>query len=124
MKVRLFGLILLTAFTSAALGQTSTGEMSITGLDPTSAVVPAAISIKGSDTGNIVRTCRPMGKRWRSPTDAATYVRSGGLGGALQTAKVTTARDVTPVRQSIYSHSLTKCSDRNFNTVGLEDSGP
>ncbi|MHB1856235.1 MAG: carboxypeptidase-like regulatory domain-containing protein [Acidobacteriaceae bacterium] len=59
----MLGMILLIVFSSTVLAQTSTGEMSITVFDPAGAVVPGAtISIKGSDTGNIVRTLQANGE--------------------------------------------------------------
>jgi hypothetical protein len=49
--------ILLGVFAGNGLAQTSTGEISVTAVDPSSAVIPGAtVTIKGSDTGNIVRT--------------------------------------------------------------------
>ena len=48
---------LLGAFAGSALAQTSTGEISITAVDASSAVIPAAsVTIKGSETGNVVRS--------------------------------------------------------------------
>jgi Carboxypeptidase regulatory-like domain len=53
----LLTVILLGLFAGAGLAQTSTGEISITAVDPSSAVIPGAtVTIKGSDTGNTVRT--------------------------------------------------------------------
>jgi hypothetical protein len=48
---------LLGAPAGSALAQTSTGEISITAVDASSAVIPAAtVTIKGSETGNVVRS--------------------------------------------------------------------
>jgi Carboxypeptidase regulatory-like domain len=45
------------ALPRVAVAQTSTGELSITVLDPTGAVVPnATVTITGSETGNALRT--------------------------------------------------------------------
>ena len=58
----LFGLILLAVFSSSVLAQSSTGGISLTVSDPMSAVVAnATITIKGSATGNIVRTLQTSG---------------------------------------------------------------
>ena len=57
------GLLAFLVSTLNAVAQTSTGEMSITVLDPTGAAVPgAAITLKGSDTGNVVRTLQTNGE--------------------------------------------------------------
>jgi hypothetical protein len=49
--------ILLGVLAVNGLAQTSTGEISVTVQDPSSAVIPgASVVIKGSDTGNVVRT--------------------------------------------------------------------
>jgi len=43
----------------SAFAQTSTGQLSVTVLDPSAAVIPgAAIQVVGSDTGNILRTVK------------------------------------------------------------------
>ena len=53
----LLGVILLGVLPLTGLAQTSTGEISVTVQDPSSAVIPGAtVAIKGSDTGNTVRT--------------------------------------------------------------------
>ncbi len=55
MRTRLVALLLL--LTPLALAQTSTGQLSVTVLDPSNAVIPnATVQLKGSDTGNILRT--------------------------------------------------------------------
>ena len=62
-KCKLFGVISLIVFASSVLAQTSTGAISVTVSDPMGAlVVGAAISIKGSATGNIVRTVKTNGE--------------------------------------------------------------
>ena len=49
--------ILLGVLAVHGLAQTSTGEISVTVEDPSSAVIPGAtVVIRGSDTGNVVRT--------------------------------------------------------------------
>ena len=49
--------ILLGVLAVNGLAQTSTGEISVTVQDPSSAVIPGArVVIKGSDTGNVLRT--------------------------------------------------------------------
>jgi hypothetical protein len=53
----LLTVILLGVLAGEGLAQTSTGEISITAVDPSSAVIPGAtVTIKGSETGNVVRT--------------------------------------------------------------------
>ncbi|MEO6966619.1 MAG: carboxypeptidase regulatory-like domain-containing protein [Acidobacteriaceae bacterium] len=53
----LFGLILLVGFSSVVFAQSSTGGISITVSDPMGAVVVGAtVAVKGSTTGNILRT--------------------------------------------------------------------
>jgi hypothetical protein len=53
----ILSVILLGLLAGEGLAQTSTGEISITAVDPSSAVIPGAtVTIKGSDTGNVVRT--------------------------------------------------------------------
>jgi hypothetical protein len=55
--------VLLVTSIAASFAQTSTGEISISVVDPMNAVVPGAtISINGSDTGNIIRTLQTNGE--------------------------------------------------------------
>jgi hypothetical protein len=58
----LLGMVLLVVLSSTVLAQTSTGGISITVSDPMNAVVAGAtVSIKGSTTGNVVRTLQTDG---------------------------------------------------------------
>ena len=50
-------LVLLLCLANFLPAQTSTGQLSVTVLDPSAAVVPGAtVQISGSDTGNVLRT--------------------------------------------------------------------
>jgi hypothetical protein len=59
----IFSVLLLMLFTKEILGQTSTGEISITVSDPANAlVIGATVTIMGSNTGNMVRKLETSGQ--------------------------------------------------------------
>jgi hypothetical protein len=61
--ITLFSVLLLIFFTKEIPGQSSTGEISITVSDAANAlVVGAAVTIKGSNTGNVVRKLETSGQ--------------------------------------------------------------
>ena len=63
LKYGSFAVILMAVLTGAVFAQTSTGTISVTVFDSTGAIIPGAtISIRGSDTGNVVRTLESNGE--------------------------------------------------------------